>query len=259
MIYMPSCLYSKEFPDLRHKLTGAIAQGLARRNGPSIIFFRADDIGVLSQPFQQMMLLFHKYAMPLNLAVVPAWLTASRWQKLQCFTSTTGLFCWHQHGWRHANHETAGRKQEFGDSREIRHLEEDLLRGRQRLASLMGNHFLPLFTPPWNRCGAAALSLLEEHGYLGISRNHGALPPAPSGLVEIPINIDLHTRREENADSSLDVLLLELQDAVASGAVGIMLHHQRMNDNAFILLEQLLVVSRQQELVPRSFGDILSR
>ncbi len=259
MTHPPSPLYTKKFPGLRQRFTAAVDRGLARRNGPAIIFFRADDIGVLSRPFEQMMLLFQKHALPLNLAVVPAWLTGSRWQILQRFSRDSGLFCWHQHGWRHVNYEFAGRKQEFGDSREIAHLEEDLLRGRNRLAALMGDRFLPLFTPPWNRCGQAALSLLEKHGYPGISRNQNALPAAPSGLVEIPINIDLHTRREENADASLDALLQELQDGVASGAAGVMLHHQRMNDKAFALLDQLLLVSRHPGLVPQSFADIVGR
>lgn len=254
----PAPLYTAPLLNLRQRLVEAVDSGLERRNSLAIVFFRADDIGVPSRLFRQMMHLFQKQAVPLNLAVVPAWLTNSRWRQLHALAGDSGLFCWHQHGWRHANHETREKKGEFGDSRKRPSLQQDLLRGRLRLAALMGDHFLPVFTPPWNRCGTVTLSLLQEHGYRGISRNAGALPSPPSSLQDISINVDLHTRREATGEAAFNALLRELEDAVASGVAGIMLHHQRMNKYAFVLLEQLMQVSRSHPgLVCRGFTDIL--
>jgi hypothetical protein len=52
--------------------------------------------------------------------------------------------------------------------------------------------------------------------------------------------VDLHTRKETSPKSGWENLLEELSLALGSGRVGIMLHHQRMNDAAFRFLELLL-------------------
>jgi hypothetical protein len=207
------------------------------------VFFRADDVGEPSKDFKDLMALFTRHGAPLSLAVVPAWLTMPRWRTLEALTAgDPAPWCWHQHGWRHVNHEKKGRKQEFGPARSETELITDLDWGREWLQTLMGQAFTPIFTPPWNRCSAETLELLKSRGYLAVSRGAGSQPPAPEGLPDIPVNVDLHTRKETDPHQSWQNLLHEMTIATEQGLWGVMIHHPRMNPAAFEFLDALLKI-----------------
>jgi len=215
--------------------------------GPAFIFFRADDIAVPSSGFKQLLEVFISHRAPLCLAVVPAWLTAERWRAISGIGNNAArLWCWHQHGWRHASHAIEGKKQEFGPQRPASDLANDIRRGRQRLESLMGANFYPVFTPPWNRCGQEALAALKNMAYCGVSRSRGSRPPSPPGLPSFDVDVDLHTRRETVPKAGWDNLFGELHQAISAGCCGIMIHHQRMNAAAFDFLDILLKVLKSQ-------------
>ena len=215
--------------------------------GPAVIFFRADDIGVPSSRFARLLEVFAFHRAPLCLAVVPAWLTAERWRAISGIGKNAArLWCWHQHGWRHANHAIAGKKQEFGPQRPACNLVDDLRRGRQRLESLMGASFYPVFTPPWNRCGQQALAALKDMAYCAVSRSRGSRPSPPPGLPSFDVDVDLHTRRQASPKPDWEDLFNELHLGISAGCCGIMIHHQRMNTAAFDFLDILLKVLKTQ-------------
>ena len=62
----------------------------------------------------------------------------------------------------------------------------------------------------------------------------------PAGLMDIQVNVDLHTRKERTAAQAWNGFYSELEQAVVSGFCGIMIHHQRMNRNALLFLDDLL-------------------
>ena len=241
--------------DIVKRAADCVAAGCAQKTHTrdSAVFFRADDIAVPGRQFSRLMALFSKYRVPLCLAVVPAWLTRSRWSALRRVANNAGsLWCWHQHGWRHVNHESQGKKQEFGPARRRADLERDIGRGRQRLEELLGKRFYPVFTPPWNRCGQGALDVLNSLGYAGISRSRGSTPPTSRGLPNFDVNVDLHTRKETVAADGWRNLFDELQQAIASGRCGIMIHHQLMNQAAFdflVILLKALKANKTMQLV----------
>ena len=233
----------------------------AESTHPVALFFRADDVAVPGMNFNRMMDLFAKYGMPLSLAIVPAWLTPRRWQYLNSFEKKNpSRWCWHQHGWRHANHETEGKKQEFGDARTVSAIRQDLERGKHRLAQLVGDRFFPVFTPPWNRCSAGTLQALKEMGYAAVSRSRGSTPPAPRGLPDFCVNVDLHTRKEQVPADGWHNLLQEFEQSIASGYCGVMIHHQLMNAAAFDFLELLLkALTKNPAIQILNFKDLASR
>ena len=230
----------------------------ARETRECFVFFRADDVAVPGKGFTGLMDLFTCRRTPLSLPVVPAWLSVPRWRHLRRFTrGGSTQWCWHQHGWRHINHEPIGKKQEFGPTRTGPQMERDLLRGRRRLEALMDKDFYPVFTPPWNRCGRPALILLKELGYYAVSRNEDSQPSAPVQLPEFRVNVDLHTRKEQRPVEGWDGLFKDLEHALKSGFCGIMIHHQRMNRAAFEFLEIVLdVFSRSKDLSLVHFRDL---
>lgn len=244
------------------RFEAALASTLAESPSNTVLptFFRADDIGVISQNFIKLIRLFEKHGVPLCMAVVPTWLTTSRWEAIKKVTNTSPpLWCWHQHGWSHTNHEAAGKKFEFGESRTADALKSDLVRGREKLQTIMGADFSPFFTPPWNRCSQRTLELLSELRFHGISRSCGE-QKNPSVLPDIFINIDIHTRKETEPAASLDALCRECRPAVEDGHLGIMLHHQLMNDHAFTVLDGMLeIVGKTPRLQLVEFNQFLNK
>lgn len=223
------------------------------------IFFRADDIGVPGEKCRMMMDAFRHHTIPLHMAVTPAWLSESRWATLSEWGGKDDLWCWHQHGWRHVNHQQSGKKGEFGSDRTREAKRSDLLKGRTKLETIMGDAFRPFFTPPWNRFDTDTGEILKELGYQVVSRSTGEIRkvPLPEGLPDIAINVDLHTRSEAEPQKGLDALLDEFAKAVESGRVGVMLHHQRMNEASFSFLDSLLaMVSTKDNLKVTRFDVI---
>jgi hypothetical protein len=243
MHHIPSSIWIRMPADIVSRTERCVAAGVDRKagRGEVAVFFRADDIAAPGNRLSKLIALFARCRVPLCLALVPAWLTKPRWLALHKSTaSNTALWCWHQHGWRHVNHEKTGKKQEFGPARTRIDLEHDICRGRQRLEKLLGKQFYPVFTPPWNRCAATALGVLKQQGYAAVSRSRSSEPSAPSGLPSCDVNVDLHTRREKSPGPGWKNLWVDIQQAIASGQCGIMIHHQRMNPAAFDFLEILI-------------------
>jgi len=243
------------------QLNAILADAGQDRRGTTVVYIRADDIGVPGERFHQLVTLFRRHGVPLGLAVVPAWLTQARWRTLVQMTGhRNGLWCWHQHGWRHMNHEPRGKKQEFGPARGAGDVACDLGRGRRKLETIMGGTFYPLFTPPWNRCSQITLALLAEMGYKAVSRSRDTQPPTPPGLPDLAMDVDLHTGRPASAAQGWRQLTAALTGGLNRPTCGIMIHHQRMNTAAFSFLDRLLETMKQhprltlvdmRDLIPR--------
>lgn len=238
----PASLYLDGTHDLFTRIEQSLLAGLAQLDSsePIPILFRADDIGVLSAHFSEMMRLFNHYHLPLCLAVVPTWLTRRRWDAMgEQIDTGSDLWCWHQHGWNHANHEPSGKKNEFGPTRTAVAMESEIRKGRDRLVQLIGKDFQPFFTPPWNRCSQEAIRVCKNLGFRGISRSRGE-QKEPAALPDFYINVDLHTRKEADQAAALEGLCGEFRQAINDRCIGVMIHHQRMNDKALHLLDRLL-------------------
>jgi peptidoglycan/xylan/chitin deacetylase (PgdA/CDA1 family) len=243
---------------LHHCLDQVVTE-LSQGDG-SVVFFRADDVAVPGRKFAKLVDVFGKHQVPLTLAVVPAWLTETRWQRLiELCRGDHALWCWIQHGWLHRNHEPQGKRVEFGPSRSFSRKRKDLQTGFQRLNRLLGDSFTPAFTPPWNRCDSETLKALKELGYQALSRNLGAQPPAPAALTEYPVSVDLHTRKEKDGESGWQNFFKELRDSLGNGFCGIMIHHRRMNKAAFDFLEVLLSELKRRNLPRLVHVDTLLR
>lgn len=115
---------------------------------------------------------------PLGLAVIPKSLTPSLKPALP-----TGWWVL-QHGFAHINHEPApGKKCEFGPSRTLSQIREDLNAGREVLEATFKDQFLPLFVPPWNRISPDWIPHLTEAGLNGLSAYKDRRPgDAPARL-----------------------------------------------------------------------------
>ncbi len=261
MSHLPSLLWNSSLMDLKPRLQDCVDKSLgqARLSLPVRVYFRADDIGAPGKRLFRLMDLFLDCQTPLCLAVVPSWLSLQRWDVFQKKNQkAAGLWCWHQHGWRHVTHEIQGKKQEFGPVRSIGAIQQDIMRGREKLEYLMKDQFTPVFTPPWNRCDGRTLAVLKNNGFKAVSRHRRSMPRPLKGLPDFPVNVDLHTRRENTPEEGWQSLWKELSAAISSGTCGIMIHHQRMNETAFEFLKVLLdVMMDSSHIQPVHFKNML--
>lgn len=228
-------------------LLAAVTLVLDHAKHPIAFFLRNDDVGWRDDRLFPFLDLVATHRLPLDLAVIPAALedeTAHR--LLERCTAEDGRLRVHQHGWRHVNHERAGRKCEFGDARAAEDQATDLRAGRERLGAALGPFVDPIFTPPWNRCAPTTARLLTAESYRVLSRDVGGTVLDVGALVELPVVIDW----QENGKAENGTALLEGAIAYASERglpVGIMIHHAAMDAASLAGLGALLDLLARHE------------
>ncbi len=218
---------------------------LAERDAPLTVFFRDDDAGWDDVRLNALLDCFAPTATPIDLAVIPASigepLADSLLERRARNPAVLGL---HQHGYAHVNHESEGRKCEFGPARASEDQHRDLLAGKERLTRLLGPALDSLFTPPWNRCTEITGECLAALGFSGLSRDRTALPLQRDDLPELPVHIDwcgIRARSNSPWEDLGKALALHVVNPPES-AVGIMLHHAVMDEDDLGHLDGLLAL-----------------
>jgi len=144
-----------------------VALDRVRDAGMVIPFWWRDDDAVDATPqLDELLALREAAGVPLALAVIPKFARPELMERIRRSGSVAVL----QHGWAHEKHSPPGEKaSEFGESRPLADSLADLKAGRERLAPLAGDLFLPALTPPWNRIGAEARAARHQAGLPGLS------------------------------------------------------------------------------------------
>ena len=211
---------------------------------PVDFFFRDDDAGWCDERLFALLDLFERHSLPIDLAAIPRALNASLASELRARTATArGRLAVHQHGFAHVNHEREGRKCEFGPSRSREQQRRDIESGRRILSEEYGLNVGDIFTPPWNRCTEATGEALRESGFRVLSRDATARPLGVEGLRELPVRVDWLARRK-----GVRLSLEELGDLLAEAArnaaspVGVMFHHELMDDGELFRAGKLLAL-----------------
>ncbi len=220
----------------------ALLHALDQATAPVTFFIRDDDAGWDDARLTALLDTVAAAGVPIDLALIPDALTPQLAGTLMQRMTGQALGV-HQHGCTHTNHESSGRKCEFGSARPAAARLHDLQRGRQRLARAFGERLDPIFTPPWNRCTDDTPAQLASLGFAALSRDAAA--PVQKALRELPIHSDW-TRQRRLADQAGDPLAQRVAADLARhvngpSAIGLMLHHAVMDDTELALLKALLV------------------
>jgi hypothetical protein len=184
---------------------------------------------------------------PLALAVIPAELDPDLPGLLQSMPQVAVL----QHGWRHANHATAGaKKSEFPATRNAAAVTAELTAGHDRLEACFGRQALAILVPPWNRFAAELTPLLTKTGIAGLSSMASRAAPTP-GIAAIDVHVDLTAWKGDRgfigSAAALAGLVGHLRarrlgSADLGTATGILTHHLVMDRATAGFLDRLLAV-----------------
>lgn len=207
-------------------------------------FFRDDDAGWCDERLFTLLDLFERHRLPIDVAAVPCAVTASLATELRArVAAVPERLAVHQHGFVHLNHEAEGRKCEFGPSRSREQQQQEIEEGRRLLAEVQGLGGSDIFTPPWNRCTGATGEALRAAGYRVLSRDATARPLGVAGLYELPVRVDWFARRK-GVRLGLEELGASLAEAAgdATSPVGVMFHHELMDDDELRRAGELLAL-----------------
>ncbi len=205
------------------------------------IFFRNDDAGIFNARLFKLMNLFEKFGLPLDIAVIPSEVSTALAEELILrLNSKPNLFAIHQHGLAHINHESEGRKCEFGKARNASQQFYDIAAGYQILEDFFGNLPRPIFTPPWNRCTKETGKSLNKLGFKVLSRESAAESLSIDGLEEIPVSVDWFAKRQGVPLSREEIGEVMSKAIRENNIVGIMLHHALMDETERCFLSELL-------------------
>lgn len=209
--------------------------------GPIRFFFRDDDGGWGDARLEALLGVFARHRVPIDLALIPAAVEPALARNLQRrVLSAPGLLGLHQHGFRHVDHQVAGRRCEFGAGRSFEEQRSDIAAGAAMLHGWFAEAIDPVFTPPWNRCSEATAIALRQLGWRALSRNRGATPLPLNGLAAVDIAVDWQRFHAGGAIEAAGLAKAIADACVADGQTGIMLHHAVMDAGDLMALDGLL-------------------
>lgn len=233
-----------------------VRETLEHKNRPTYVFFRDDDAGWANDRLLELAELFADRSIPLDMAVIPADLDDECINQIaDLLHGSPHLFHIHQHGYSHENHETTGRKSEFGNCRAAQDQFVDIEKGYARLLDIFGDRVEPIFTPPWNRCTQDTVDALNEAGLSILSRDIGAESLALTDLVEIPVAVDWVKLRNADKSGNNESTNHLSKHLAGADVVGIMLHHEHMDGAELDYLDNVLNVLQASRHV--SFASII--
>lgn len=206
------------------------------------LFLRDDDVDEDEDSLKQLLDLALARGVPMNLEIIPGRLTPACTAALKnALRADHALLSLDQHGWMHSNHETEGRKCEFGRSRSFTQQLNDIAQGKAILEATFDELFFPAFTPPWNRCTTDTYRALDELGFQVLSKDRGKDRLDEYRFTEISTTLDFYSWKEgarmKSPDDIVHALIGQME---AFPLVGLLLHHKVMTKDAFKFLDQLL-------------------
>lgn len=228
-----------------------VAQVLDDAPAPVTVFFRDDDAGWNNEALAELLDRFERWEVPMDLAVIPSEITAPL-ARVLIGRSRGGLVHLHQHGYTHTNHQTEGRKCEFGTARAAARQRADVAAGRAVLADNLGDHLEAVFTPPWNRCGQNTGEILADLGFRVLSRDHTAEALVPGTIAEVPVTIDWFGKTRAQRWSRDELGRRIARSLAEDRSTGIMLHHAVMDAADLAAVDALLALLASHSAVQRS-------
>jgi hypothetical protein len=202
------------------------------------LWWRDDDAVAPTPALDRLLALAGRFELPLALAVIPAQTGPALAARLAATPRVAVL----QHGWQHRNHASrAEKKVELGAHRPVDAVLDELRHGRERLAGLFREQFLPVLVPPWNRIAPGVAAALPSIGLAGLS-TYGAAAATNQVNTHLDILAWKPVRRPLSRAEAFSLLAAELERRLAGDdePLGILTHHLVHDEASWTLLGDLL-------------------
>ena len=217
-----------------------LRRALDEAPAPVTFWWRDDDAGRPDDRLTALLQLAHGRAVPVAMAVVPAWLKPEVRDALVACPTVTIL----QHGIAHHNQALPdGRKIELGGSASIDQLKAGLAVMRTVLATAFADRFLAVLVPPWNRIAADLVGALPDLGFHGWSAFGDGV--ATGLLCRVDTHLDLVQWRDGRAVLTTEEAAAALARLIRTRPgepLGILSHHLVTDLAGFAMLDRLLGV-----------------
>lgn len=220
-------------------------------NRTATFWIRDDDAQTSTLRLERLLGLGKKYDAPLGLAVIPDGCEAMLSSTLGRYEGISVL----QHGYAHKNHAPPDQKKaEYGDHRGAPARLAELARGRQMLAALLPDHFVPVLVPPWNRIDKRLLDSLPSTGFEGLSTYQPRESREPvAGLIQSNCHADLINWRGSRSFIGESTVLEQItghlrrrrRNEVDDEPTGVLTHHLDHDEACWEFLETLLEHTRR--------------
>ena len=141
------------------------------------------------------------------------------------------------------------KKAELGSARPADVVIAALSAGRRRMERLFGPRFLPVMVPPWNRIADGVIVRLPEAGFRGLSTYRVRPRAASPTLQRVNAHADILDWRAggrflgRSAAIALVIAHLAARrrgEADPAEPTGLLTHHARMDEDAFVFTGDLL-------------------
>lgn len=209
------------------------------------LWWRDDDARQHSEALQRLCQLSQRFEIPLSLAVIPCGADRSL---LPFFESTPDLSAL-LHGYQHISHAQAGQRNcELGDDRPVAQVLAELEQGLQKLRELLGDRFVEVLVPPWNRLTDDLIDRLMTIGVAGLSTLGPREQLNRAGLRLNHVHIDLINWKQGRCFAGDRAVLGQLIEHLrqrrlgqvdADEATGLMSHHLAHDQGCWDFCEQL--------------------
>ncbi|WP_442967059.1 polysaccharide deacetylase family protein [Rhizobium sp. GN54] len=200
----------------------------ARAGRVARFWLRDDDAVEPTAALEQLLALSAGHAVPVALAVIPAFTGAALARRLAAAPDVEVAV----HGWSHENFAPPDqKKQELGPHRPADVVLASLQRGVTTLANLFGPRFVPVLVPPWNRIDPALVPRLGGIGFRALS----VFGPEKSlGLPAVNTHVDVIDWHGTRGGRDTGVLVgemvarlkaIENDNENGEGTLGLLTHH----------------------------------
>lgn len=217
------------------------------------IYFRNDDLGWMPQQFESLLNLFRKHELVLCAAAIPLYCHDS--YKKNAFAADKGILEIHSHGYSHLDHQTQGKKAEFGSQRNLESVRHDLGRSLIKVQELFPELYFEAFTPPWNRIEDQFIPFLKEAGFKVLSRDGDKLANV-ADLQEWNIHVDVHTSKKGKLTTPAMIWEKVESQWKSSPGCGVMLHHKHMEAADYATLDLFLAEVKSRGIPVLSYRDL---
>lgn len=225
-------------------------QELSREQKTIYLWFRDDDVDLLSPKLEVLLQLFRANAVPLLLAVIPKTLIKETVERIKSYRNVLVG----QHGYSHENYSPIpGVPSELCAARGVTVVLQELLCGRECLRAAFGKIYTDIFIPPFFEMDSEIKDEIEKRGYAGFS-SWWTNTVTTAGTPELNIQVDFvdwnHAERYAGpafVEEQLlrECILLRRHPTARQAAIGVVLHHELLDGDSIFEIKALFLLAKQ--------------